>query len=137
MILCRSLCIYKKVVCELLSINTWYPSCHLRDNFNVHLQLKSYFVHYLKMICDTVLESVVSILKQIVWKTQKWHWNFQWIKWFLILKIKTCTNIIMINNSRTITLTKMLLYFWVSHTICFRMLIFFSKYSVYKIVGTA
>ena len=55
-------------------------------------------LHHLKII-NTFLKNDISILKQIVWQTQIWHWNFS--RFFIDQNVQ---NIIFINNSRTLGL---------------------------------
>ena len=61
-------------------------------------QLLACFVVYLKII-NTLLKNNRCILKQIVHETQKWHWNFNKPRGFLVMDQNSQSNVL-IDNSR-------------------------------------
>ena len=86
----------------------------------------SCFEHYRKII-NPVLNDKKNLLKEIVWESQKWHFNFSTLKH--ISCIIDQNNILhdLINNSRTAQATKMIMPYLTSRTICFKITISFLK----------
>ena len=83
----------------------------------LHLKPNIYlarFVHYANLnIINTIVKNNISILKQIVWQTQKWHLNMS-----------------RPSSSWVINQNMIQYYDWVFQTICFRMLILLFKESI-------
>ena len=73
------------------------------------------FVSYLKDI-NPFGKNKMSFLKQIVWETQKWHWNISRIcgSWIIVQNI-SCKILFWSTTQKPLGLLKFECHFWVSH----------------------
>ena len=89
----------------------------------VHLKVKLSMFFALSHNCQNFFVQWYDYLKEIVWETQKWHWNFLVGPVAHEFLIKTWEILLWSITQEPLGLQKFACPFWVSQTICFSMII--------------